>query len=186
MYIKMISPMTLAERTLSFRDKNQLALVPSPPNMHAVWPTPTAQGQERAEPAGMVWERGGGGFVGARWHFATWPDWGQRGWLLCLRLMRAGLWSEYRVLQKRRPAGTSCPLWCMAPALRTPLIGTPNCPYEYFSCEQDWEFGGLGVWFQGSTQWPEEEKDRETDRKLSELVNTILLLSVFSSFLIRR
>lgn len=44
----------MAERRLSFRDKNQLALVPSSPSMHAVWPTPTAQGQEGAEPAGMV------------------------------------------------------------------------------------------------------------------------------------
>lgn len=44
----------MAERRLSFRDKNQLALVPSSPNTHAVWPTPTTQGQERAGPAGMV------------------------------------------------------------------------------------------------------------------------------------
>lgn len=94
----------IAKMRPSFRDENQLALAPPPPNTHAVWPTPTAQGLGESR---ACWD---GVRIGVCWHVATWPDWGQKRWLLCLRLMRAGLWSGYRVLQKRRPAGTSCPL----------------------------------------------------------------------------
>lgn len=92
----------------------------------------------------MSW-RGG---LCVSWHCATFywqPDWGQRGRLLRLRLMGTGLWSGCRVLQNRHPAGTSCPLCRTPPVLHTRLIGTPNCPYEYFRAEQEWEFraGGL-------------------------------------------
>ncbi len=58
------------------------------------------------------------------------------------RLMRPAQWQGYRVLQNRRPAGTTYPL-C--------FLGTPNCPYEYFRGEQERRgLGGLlfqGLWW---------------------------------------
>lgn len=82
-----------------------LPLCPPPPSVRAVWPTPPARGRGQSKACwdGVSWHR-------AAFPCAAWPDWGQRGRLLCLRLMRTGLWSGYRVLQNRRPAGTSCPL----------------------------------------------------------------------------
>lgn len=101
-----------------------LTLVPPLPNVRAVWSTPTAHGlgQSRA-----CWDWGGG-LLGVSWHCAAypltaWPDWGQKGRLLRLRLMRTGLWSGYRVLQNSHPAGTSCPLCRMAPS-------PPYSPYR--------------------------------------------------------
>lgn len=93
-----------------------LPLWPPLPTERAVWPSPPAQGLGQSK---ACWD-GGGGLVFS-WHCATFslvarPDWGQRGRLLCLRLMRTGLWSGYRVLQNRRPAGTSCPLCCVPPS----------------------------------------------------------------------
>lgn len=34
---------------------------------------------------------------------------------------------------------------CGPSALRTRLIGTPNCPYEYFRGEQEWKFRVRGM-----------------------------------------
>lgn len=124
-----------------------LPLCPPPPSVSTVWPAPPAQGRGQSR---ACWEEGVGGLAGiVPPSLAAWPNCGG-GWrLLWLRLMRPGLWPGYRVLQNRRPAGTSCPL-CLPPppALRTRLIGTPNCPYEYFRGEQEWELR-VGVWFQG-------------------------------------
>lgn len=54
----------MAERRPSFRDQNQLALVPSPLNMFAAWPNPTAQGLGESR---VCWDgvrMGVGGYVG--------------------------------------------------------------------------------------------------------------------------
>lgn len=139
------------------RATTSLPLCPPPPIVHAVRPTPPAQGRGQSK---ACWDWGGGvgglGLLGVSWHCATpppppqtaWSDWEQRGRLLYLRLMRTGLWSGYRVLQNRRPAGTSCPL-CRAPpqpfvlALSELLIVLMNILEASRNGSS-----GLGVWFQ--------------------------------------
>lgn len=144
----------IAETRPSFRDENQLGLAPPPPNTHAVWPTPTAQGLGESR---ACWD---GVRIGVCWHIATWPDWGQKGgccvsdWWeqacgLGIECCRKDVLLAHPALSDAWP-----------PALRTCLIGTPNCPYEYFSCEQIWEFrvGGLVSRIHSMTRERERQK----------------------------
>lgn len=53
------------------------------------------------------------------------------------------------------------------PALRTRLIGTPNCPYEYFRREQEWEFrvGGMVSRALTANDPLNNQREREGDRE---------------------
>lgn len=168
----------MAERRLSFCDKNQLALVPYPPNMCAVWPTRTAQGQERAEPAGMVWEWGVGmmgfagtlppGLTGGKEGVCCVSDWWEQACGLSIECCRKDVLLAHPALSDAWPQPSVLPLSELLIVLMNILVASRTGN------------SGLGVWFQGSTQWPEKEKNCQN------WLNTILLLSVFSSFLIHR
>lgn len=142
---------------------NQLALVPPSSHCACCVAIPSCPGA-RTEQSLLGW--GAGGYL-APCHLplAAWPDWGQRGRLLCLRLMRTGLWSGYRVLQNRRPAGTSCPL-CRTPpqssvlALSELLIVLMNILEASRNGSS-----GLGVWFQGPWQLMIHSMTRESERE---------------------
>lgn len=135
--------------------KQVCPLCPPPPVVRAVRPTPTAQGRGQSK---ACWDgRGGVRVVG--WRLATLPlsacpDWGQRERLLRLRFMRTGVCGAgieccRTDILLAHPALSSAAPPRPPQALRTRLIGTPNCPYEYFRGEQEWEFRVGGVWLQG-------------------------------------
>lgn len=175
MYIKMISPMTLAERTLSFRDKNQLALVPSPPNMHAVWPTPTAQGQERAEPAGMVWERGGGllglagtlppGLTGGKEGGCCVSDWWEQACGLSIECCRKGVLLAHPALSDAWPQPSVLPLSELLIVLMNILVASRT--------------GNSGGWGFGFKDPLNDQRKRKTGRQTENCQNW-LIQSYFS------
>lgn len=139
---------TLASCKSSFcelgRATISLPLCPPPPTVRAVRPTPPAQGRGQSK---ACWD---GEVLGVSWHRATFPrlrgltggkeggccvsDWWGQVCGLGIECCRTDVLLAHPALSAARP-----------PALRTRLIGTPNCPYEYFSGKQEWEFrvGGM-------------------------------------------
>lgn len=128
---------------------NQLALVPPSSQCACCVANPYCPGA-RTEQSLLGWKKRGWGWHGVGWHHATFPwlpgltggkeggccisDWWGRACGLGIECCRTDILLAHPALSAARP-----------PALRTRLIGTPNCPYEYFRGEQEWEFrvGGL-------------------------------------------
>lgn len=132
-------------------------------------------GEDRAEPAGEGWQGVvGEGGRGVSWHCATFswlPGltggkeggccvsdwWGQ----VCgpgIECCRTDVLLAYPALSASNPP----PL-----ALRTRLIGTPNCPYEYFRGEQEWEFrvGGMVSRALTANDPLNDQRERERERE---------------------
>lgn len=123
---------------------NQLALVPPSSHCACCAANPSCPGA-RTEQSLLGW-----GGPGVGWHRATFPwlpgltggkeggccvsDWWGQVCGLGIECCRTDVLLAHPALSAARP-----------PALRTRLIGTPNCPYEYFRGEQEWEFrvGGM-------------------------------------------
>lgn len=112
-------------------------------NCQAVWPAPPAQGRGQSKACRDRGCRLEGKWVW--WHRATWPDWGKKSGC-CVsdwwgQVCGRGIGCCRKDVLLALPALSAA---CL-PVLRTRLIGTPNCPYEYFSGEQEWEFrvGGM-------------------------------------------
>lgn len=119
-----------------------LPLCPPPPIVHAVQPTPPAQGRGQSK---ACWDGGGlagtvppsprlPGLTGSKEGGCCVSDWWGQVCGLGIECCRTDVLLAHPALSAARP-----------PALRTRLIGTPNCPYEYFRGEQEWEFrvGGM-------------------------------------------
>lgn len=134
-----------------------LPLCPPPPTVRAVCPTPPAQGRGQCK---ACWDGNGGWETGdslASCHLplVAWPDWGQSGRLLCLRLMRTGLWSWYRMLQYRRPAGRHILpslLYATSPSTPQPsVLALSELLIVLMNILEASRNGssGLGVWFHG-------------------------------------
>lgn len=123
---------------------NQLALVPPSSHCACCAANPPAQGRGQSE---ACWDRE---VLGVSWLCATFPrlpgltggkeggccvsDWWGQVCGLGIECCRTDVLLAHPALSAARP-----------PVLRTRLIGTPNCPYEYFRGKQEWEFrvGGM-------------------------------------------
>lgn len=99
------------------------------------------RGEDRAKPAGMGGLAGTvppsprlPGLTGSKEGGCCVSDWWGQVCGLGIECCRTDVLLAHPALSAARP-----------PALRTRLIGTPNCPYEYFRGEQEWEFrvGGM-------------------------------------------
>lgn len=152
-----------SETRPSFRDKNQLTLAPPLPNTHAVQPSPTAQGLGQSRACWDGVRIGGGGksgsagmvppgLTGGKECDCCVSDWWEQA---CGR----GIECCSKDILLAHPALSDA--W--PPALRTRLIGTPNCPYEYFSSEQEWKsrVGGLVSRIHSMTR----ERERQGERQ---------------------
>lgn len=144
---------------------NQLALVPPSSHCACCAANPSCPGA-RTEQSLLGWSRGWGG-LGVSWHCATFPCltggkeggccvsdwWGQ----VCgpgVECCRTDVLLAHPALSAARP-----------PALRTRLIGTPNCPYEYFRGEQEWEFRAGGMVSRAPTANDPFNDQRERERE---------------------
>lgn len=160
-----------------------LPLWPPPPTVRAARPTPPAQGRGQSK---ACWDGGGWGVRGVSWHRATFPwlpgltggkeggccvsDWWGQVCGLGIECCRTDVLLAHPALSAARP-----------PALRTRLIGTPNCPYEYFRGEQEWEFRVGGMVSRAMTandplndqRERERERRRETEIQGVEMVRTM-------------
>lgn len=148
------------------------------------------RGEDRAKPAGMGRE------LGVSWLCATFSwlsvltggkeggccvsDWWGQVCGLGIECCRTDVLLAHPALSAARP-----------PALRTRLIGTPNCPYEYFRGEQEWEFRVGGMVSRALTandplnNQSEREHVRERERqrgsKNRKIFNNLFFCSVVSS-----
>ena len=149
---------------------NQLALVAPSSHCACCAANPSCPGARTEQSLLGWWWVGRGG--GASWHRATFPwlpgltggkeggccvsDWWGQVCGLGIECCRTDVLLAHPALSAARP-----------PALRTRLIGTPNCPYEYFRGEQEWEFrvGGMVSRALTANDPLNDQRERERERE---------------------
>lgn len=145
---------------------NQLALVPPSSYCACCAANPSCPGA-RTEQSLLGW----GGDWGVSRHCATFSwlsvltgggkggccvsDWWGQVCGLGIGCCRTDVLLAHPALSAARP-----------PALRTRLIGTPNCPYEYFRGEQEWEFRVGGMVSRALTANDPLNNQRERERQI--------------------